>query len=211
MDKSFNKNALVITIEVIAIVLGVVGITYAAATLSSSVNVSASNLNVVYTGDKTVTATDLSPRVTAPTISETSNVARVAFTVKGASNNVNSNIIYDIMLDSINADSAFFNSYVKWRLYKNNSLLSEGNMSYAFDSSLRDNKLTLTETQQDMPSNSSTADSYLFLMWIEETCTDVLNCGSAANQNGLIGKSFQANIFVAVNTGNKVALTRVSG
>ena len=211
MDKSFNKNALVITIEVIAIVLGVVGITYAAATLSSSVNVSASNLNVVYTGDKTVTATDLSPRVTAPTISETSNVARVAFTVKGASNNVNSNIIYDIMLDSISADSAFFNSYVKWRLYKNSSLLSEGNMSYAFDSSLRNNKLTLTETQQDMPSNSSTADSYLFLMWIEETCTDVLNCGSAANQNGLIGKSFQANIFVAVNTGNKVALTRVSG
>ena len=211
MDKSFNKNALVITIEVIAIVLGVVGITYAAATLSSSVNVSASNLNVVYTGDKTVTATDLSPRVTAPTVSETSNVARVAFTVKGASNNVNSNIIYDIMLDSISADSAFFNSYVKWRLYKNSSLLSEGNMSYAFDSSLRDNKLTLTETQQDMPSNSSTADSYLFLMWIEETCTDVLNCGSAANQNGLIGKSFQANIFVAVNTGNKVALTRVSG
>ena len=115
MDKSFNKNALVITIEVIAIVLGVVGITYAAATLSSSVNVSASNLNVVYTGDKTVTATDLSPRVTAPTVSETSNVARVAFTVKGASANVNSNIIYDIMLDSINADSAFFNSYVKWR------------------------------------------------------------------------------------------------
>lgn len=211
MDKSFNKNALVITIEVIAIVLGVVGITYAAATLSSSVNVSASNLNVVYTGDKTVTATDLSPRVTAPTVSETSNVARVAFTVKGASNNVNSNIIYDIMLDSISADSAFFNSYVKWRLYKNNSLLSEGNMSYAFDSSLKDNKLTLTETQQDMSSNSSTADSYVFLMWIEETCTDVLNCGSAANQNGLIGKSFQANIFVAVNTGNKVALTRVSG
>lgn len=211
MDKSFNKNALVITIEVIAIVLGVVGITYAAATLSSSVNVSASNLNVVYTGDKTVTATDLSPRVTAPTVSETSNVARVAFTVKGASNNVNSNIIYDIMLDSISADSAFFNSYVKWRLYKNNSLLSEGNMSYAFDSSLKDNKLTLTETQQDMPSNSSTADSYVFLMWMEETCTDVLNCGSAANQNGLIGKSFQANIFVAVNTGNKVALTRVSG
>lgn len=211
MDKSFNKNALVITIEVIAIILGVVGITYAASTLSSSVNVSASNLNVVYTGDKTVTATDLSPRVTAPTVSETSNVARVAFTVKGASANVNSNIIYDIMLDSINADSAFFNSYVKWRLYKNNSLLSEGNMSYAFDSSLRDNKLTLTNIQQDMPSNSSTADSYLFLMWIEETCTDVLNCGSAANQNGLIGKSFQANIFVAVNTGNKVALTRVSG
>ncbi len=211
MDKSFNKNALVITIEVIAIILGVVGITYAASTLSSSVNVSASNLNVVYTGDKTVTATDLSPRVTAPTISETSNVARVAFTVKGASANVNSNIIYDIMLDSINADSAFFNSYVKWRLYKNNSLLSEGNMSYSFDSSLRDNKLALTNIQQDMPSYSSTADSYLFLMWIEETCTDVLNCGSAANQNGLIGKSFQANIFVAVNTGNKVALTRVSG
>ena len=97
MDKSFNKNALVITIEVIAIILGVVGITYAASTLSSSVNVSASNLNVVYTGDKTVTATDLSPRVTAPTVSETSNVAMVAFTVKGASANVNSNIIYDIM------------------------------------------------------------------------------------------------------------------
>ena len=211
MNKWFNKNALVITVEIIAIVLGVIGITYAAATLTSSVNASASNLNVVYTGDKTVSATNLEPRVNAPTVSETSNVARVAFTVKGASTNTNSNIIYDIMLNSISADTAFFNNYVKWRLYKNNSLLSEGNMSYAFDNSLRSNKLTLTNTQQDMPSNSGTADSYVFLMWIEETCTDVLNCGSAANQNGLIGKNFQANIFVAVNTGNKVALTRVSG
>lgn len=211
MDKSFNRNALVITIEVIAIVLGVVGITYAAATLSSSVNASASNLNVVYTGSKTITATNLEPRVNAPTVSETSNVARVAFTVKGASTNVNSNIIYDVMLNSISADSIFFNNYVKWRLYKNNSLLSEGNMSYAFDSNLRSNKLTLTNTQQDMPSNSGTADSYVFLMWIEETCTDVLNCGSAVNQNGIIGKSFQANIFIAVSTGTKVSLTRVSG
>ena len=115
------------------------------------------------------------------------------------------------MLNSISADSIFFNSYVKWRLYKNSSLLSEGNMSYAFDNNLRSNKLTLTETQQDMPSNSSTADSYVFLMWIEETCTDVLNCGSATNQNSIIGKKFSANIFVAVSTGNKVALTRVSG
>lgn len=211
MDKSFNRNALVITIEVIAIVLGVVGITYAAATLSSSVNASASNLNVVYTGSTTVTATNLEPRVSAPTVSETSNVARVAFTVKGASTNVNSNIIYDVMLNSISADTAFFNSYVKWRLYKNSSLLSEGNMSYAFDSNLKSNKLTLTNTQQDMPSNSGTADSYVFLMWIEETCTDVVNCGSATNQNGIIGKSFQANIFIAVSTGTKVALTRVSG
>ena len=211
MDKWFNRNALVITIEVIAIVLGVIGITYAAATLTSSVNASASNLNVVYTGDKTVSATDLEPRVAVPTISETTNVARVAFTVKGASANTNSDIIYDIMLDSINADAAFFNNYVKWRLYKNNSLISEGNMSYAFDNSLRSNKLTLTNTQQDMPSNSGTADSYVFLMWIEETCTDVLNCGSAANQNALIGKSFSANIFVAVNTGSKVPLTRVGG
>ena len=185
--------------------------TYAAVSLTSSVNVTASNLNVVYTGDKTVSATNLSPRVSTPGIDETSNVVRVAFTVKGASNNVNSNIIYDIMLNEISADSVFFNDYVKWRLYKNSSLLSEGNMSYSFDNNLKSNKLTLTNIQQDMPSNSGTADSYVFLLWIEETCTDVLNCGSATNQNNLINKTFSANIFVAVNTGNKVALTRVSG
>ena len=211
MNKDFNKNMLVIFFEVLVIVLGVVGVTYAAVSLTSSVNVTASNLNVVYTGDKTVSATNLSPRVSTPGIDETSNVVRVAFTVKGASNNVNSNIIYDIMLNEISADSVFFNDYVKWRLYKNSSLLSEGNMSYAFDNNLRSNKLTLTNIQQDMPSNSGTADSYVFLMWIEETCTDVLNCGSATNQNNLINKTFSANIFVAVNTGNKVALTRVSG
>ena len=211
MNKDFNKNMLVIFFEVLVIVLGVVGVTYAAVSMTSSVNVSASNLNVVYTGDKTVSATNLSPRVSTPGIDDTSNVVRVAFTVKGASNNVNSNIIYDIMLNEISADSVFFNDYVKWRLYKNNSLLSEGNMSYAFDNNLRSNKLTLTNIQQDMPSNSSTADSYVFLLWIEETCTDVLNCGSATNQNNLINKTFSANIFVAVNTGNKVALTRVSG
>ena len=211
MNKDFNKNMLVIFLEVLVIVLGVVGVTYAAVSLTSSVNVTASNLNVVYTGDKTVSATNLSPRVSTPGIDETSNVVRVAFTVKGASNNVNSNIIYDIMLNEISADSVFFNDYVKWRLYKNSSLLSEGNMSYAFDNNLRSNKLTLTNIQQDMPSNSGTADSYVFLMWIEETCTDVLNCGSATNQNNLINKTFSANIFVAVNTGNKVALTRVSG
>ena len=211
MNKDFNKNMLVIFFEVLVIVLGVVGVTYAAVSMTSSVNVTAGNLNVVYTGDKTVSATNLSPRVSVPGVNETSNVARVAFTVKGASNNVNSNIIYDIMLNEISADSVFFNDYVKWRLYKNSSLLSEGNMSYAFDNNLRSNKLTLTNIQQDMPSNSGTADSYVFLMWIEETCTDVLNCGSATNQNNLINKTFSANIFVAVNTGNKVALTRVSG
>lgn len=211
MNKDFNKNMLVIFLEVLVIVLGVVGVTYAAVSLTSSVNVTASNLNVVYTGDKTVSATNLSPRVSTPGIDETSNVVRVAFTVKGASNNVNSNIIYDIMLNEISADSVFFNDYVKWRLYKNSSLLSEGNMSYSFDNNLKSNKLTLTNIQQDMPSNSGTADSYVFLLWIEETCTDVLNCGSATNQNNLINKTFSANIFVAVNTGNKVALTRVSG
>lgn len=211
MNKDFNKNMLVIFFEVLVIVLGVVGVTYAAVSMTSSVNVTAGNLNVVYTGDKTVSATNLSPRVSVPGVNETSNVARVAFTVKGASNNVNSNIIYDIMLNEISADSVFFNDYVKWRLYKNSSLLSEGNLSYTFDSSLRNNKLTLTNIQQDMPSNSGTADSYVFLLWIEETCTDVLNCGSATNQNNLINKTFSANIFVAVNTGNKVALTRVSG
>lgn len=211
MNKDFNKNMLVIFFEVLVIVLGVVGVTYAAVSMTSSVNVTAGNLNVVYTGDKTVSATNLSPRVSVPGVNETSNVARVAFTVKGASNNVNSNIIYDIMLNEISADSVFFNNYVKWRLYKNSSLLSEGNLSYTFDSSLRNNKLTLTNIQQDMPSYSGTADSYVFLLWIEETCTDVLNCGSAANQNNLINKTFSANIFVAVNTGSKVALTRVSG
>ena len=211
MNKDFNKNMLVIFFEVLVIVLGVVGVTYAAVSMTSSVNVTAGNLNVVYTGDKTVSATNLSPRVSVPGVNETSNVARVAFTVKGASNNVNSNIIYDIMLNEISADSVFFNDYVKWRLYKNSSLLSEGNMSYSFDNNLKSNKLTLTNIQQDMPSNSGTADSYVFLLWIEETCTDVLNCGSATNQNNLINKTFSANIFVAVNTGNKVALTRVSG
>lgn len=102
-------------------------------------------------------------------------------------------------------DDALKDSNIKWRLYKNNTLLSSGNFSPSFDV-MENNRMVLTTTQQDL---TTTASTYVFLMWISESCTgDIANCTNSDNQFKYVGKSFSFNIKLETATKTKKNLTR---
>ena len=114
-------------------------------------------------------------------------VLKVKFTVTGKSTNP-ANSIYDISLRNITMDDALKDSNVKWRLYKNNTLLSSGNFSPTFDV-MENNRMVLTTTQQDLTATAS--DTYVFLMWISESCAgDISSCTSSEDQSKYINKNF---------------------
>ena len=83
------------------------------------------------------------------------------------------NSIYDVAIHDFNVDCELRTEDLKWRLYKNGTLLSSGNLSPKFDT-MSNNRLVLTEIQQDL---TTTKDEYVFLLWISESCSgDIANC-----------------------------------
>ena len=63
---------------------------------------------------------------------EDERVLKSTFTVSNVKSNPE-NTIYDIALHKVEMDCALRSKYVKWRLYKDGNLLSEGNFSKSFD------------------------------------------------------------------------------
>ena len=208
-----KNNFTVLVIEVIAIVLAIIGITYAINYLMDNININANsaNLAVDYTGNLTLPSTSLSPISDSSVATNTENVMRINFTVKGASSNPsNKDIIYDVILSDLVIDCELKSPYLKWQLNKNGSKLSEGSFSPTFDT-IKDGKLYLTEIQQDLPSNSSNADSYEFIMWLSESCTDVTNCSEEQDQSNMINKTISGKIETILYTDSKKELVREPG
>lgn len=216
-----RSNFKFLVIMFLIIVFGLFGITYAVRignpkpvalnidTASMDVDISydsASNGDVFYSlanlfpiSDDLVTGTDVTD----------SRVVKVKFIVSNVSSNpINS--IYDIVLRNINMDCELKTEYFKWRLYKNDALLSEGNFSPTFDT-MEGNRLVLTETQQDLTTSS---DTYVFLMWISESCPNSVSieqCTIDLDQSKYLNKDFQANIKLELATGIKKELVRNVG
>ena len=93
-------------------------------------------------------------------------------------------------------------------MYKNGTLLSSGNLSPKFDT-MSNNRLVLTETQQDL---TTTKDEYVFLLWISESCSgDIANCSKEQDQSKYLGKSLSGSIKVELATKSKKALVRTTG
>lgn len=209
-----DKHVYVIVIELIVIVLGIVGLTYAANYILEGIGIKAttSNLAIEDIGIN-VTSSPLVP-ISDSSITPTgdlSGVLKITFSVKGSNSNTTKNPIYDIALKEISGDCILKNSNVKWNLYKNNELLSSGNMSPEFDKNIvLNDELTLTNTQVDLPSYGSTADSYVFILWLSETCTgDIASCDlSKAVDSSLAGKTISADIDVLLYSGKKKELVR---
>ena len=215
---SFIKNNIKFLIAMlIVIVLGVFGITYALkiATFNPiGINTTAGNITASITYDSTNTSTVTSNNKMLP-IADTlvtgvdvtdERILKVKFMVTGSSSNPD-NTIYDISLRNIDMSNALKSEYVKWRLYKNGTLLSEGNFSPTFDTR-ENNRLVLTNTQQDLTTNT---DTYVYLMWISEACTgDLSTCDITKNQDKLLGKTFNAQIKLEASTKSKKALTRTA-
>ena len=214
MKRLIKENSKFIIVMSIVIILGIIGITYAlkvAAFNPIGLNTTTGtiNANITYDGDNTSTITNTDKMLpisdSLVDINTTDErVLKVSFNITGVNTNPD-NTIYDISLRDINMDKELKSLYVKWRLYKNNTLLSEGDFSPSFDVK-ENNRLVLTEVQQDLTTNT---DKYVYLMWISEVCTgDITSCDSTVNQNKYSNKTFNASIKIEASTKTKKELVR---
>ena len=214
MKRLIKENSKFIIVMSIVIVLGIIGITYALKVvvfnpIGLNTTTGTINANITYDGNNTSTITNTNKMLpindTLVDINTTDErVLKVSFNITGVNTNPD-NTIYDISLRDINMDKELKSLYVKWRLYKNNTLLSEGNFSPSFDVK-ENNRLVLTEIQQDLTTNT---DKYVYLMWISEVCTgDITTCDSTVNQNKYSNKTFNASIKIEASTKSKKELVR---
>ena len=163
-----KTNTTFIIMEIITVMIGLVGITLAVSYVMGgvNVNVNTANLAVDYTGTLSLPSASLYPILDSEVETNTENVMKINFTVKGKSTNPNIPIIYDVVLDELdNLDPAFRSEYVKWDLLKNGTSISNGSLGYSFDV-IKDGRLILTNIQQDLPKSNATADSYELRLWI---------------------------------------------
>ena len=214
-----KKNIRFISAMIVVIILGIFGISYAlkvAPFNKIAVNIKSANMDVNITYDSGVNGADISNSgnllpindslVTGPTVSD-SRVLKAKFYVTGNTSNPE-NSIYDVAIHDFNVDCELRTEDLKWRLYKNGTLLSSGNLSPKFDT-MSNNRLVLTETQQDL---TTTKDEYVFLLWISESCSgDIANCSKEQDQSKYLGKSLSGSIKVELATKSKKALVRTTG
>ena len=205
-----NKSTKFIIFEIIIMMIGVIGITLAVSYVMNSVNINVdtANLAIDYNGNLTLPSVNLVPILDSEVESNTENVMRINFSVKGASTNPDIPIIYDVILSDLVVDSALKSEYVKWELEKNGMVISSGSLDPWFDS-IRDGKFWLTEIQQDLVRSSGTADNYEFRLWISEACTgDITTCTEDMDQSNMLNKSISGKIEVVLYTKGKEALER---
>ena len=214
-----KKNIRFISAMIVVIILGIFGISYAlkvAPFNRIAVNIKSANMDVNISYDSGVNGADISNSgnllpindslVTGPTVSD-SRVLKAKFYVTGNTSNPE-NSIYDVAIHDFNVDCELRTEDLKWRLYKNGTLLSSGNLSPKFDT-MSNNRLVLTETQQDL---TTTKDEYVFLLWISESCSgDIANCSKEQDQSKYLGKSLSGSIKVELATKSKKALVRTTG
>ena len=211
MKKFVKNNIKALYILIAVIFIGLIGVTFAAVANFLNVNVSKGTYNVVYSGTATLPTSKLQPVVDANLLdtSNASKVMKIDFTVKGAETNpTTKKIIYDVSLTNLNLTEGMQHRLLKWRLYKNGSLLSEGNFSKDFDFQVN-SRMVLTETQQDLPNYSSTADSYSFYVWLSEECSgDITTCTPDQDISELLDKTISGEIRIELSTGSKKKLNR---
>ena len=170
-----------------------------------SYDINSNGEEVISTGNMLPISDEL---VIGPNVTD-SRVLKVTFNVTGNSNNPE-NTIYDIALHNINVDCDLRTKDLKWRLYKGYELISreDASLSPTFDT-MNNNRLVLTETQQDLTTDT---DKYTFLLWISESCTgDITECDSSMDQSKYLGKEFSASIKVELSTKSKKEVSRITG
>ena len=212
MDIKKNNTKFII-FEIIVIMLGIIGITFAVSYVMDSINVNVNTaaLAVDYTGNLTLPTVNLTPIEDSSVSTNTENVMRINFTVKGVSSNPNIPIIYDVILSDLQIDRDLKSKYLKWELEKNGVVISSGSFDPKFDGMVNEGKLWLTEIQQDLPTSSQKADSYEFRLWISESCPSGTTCTEDMDQSNMLNKSISGKIETVLYTKGKEALVRQPG
>lgn len=217
MDKSFNsfnnKNLLVIVFEIVVIILGVIGITYATTQIINNrtvTNLTVGEYNVEYIGDSDVLVNNLEPMEDKNVNIDTKdNVIRLEFSLRGARSNKENDLIYDVMISEMKLDCAFLNEYTKWNLYKNGTLISTGSLDPSFDGDVLSDNMRLTNIQENLPKYNEEYDKYVVIFWISESCSDIESC-ELIDQSGIVDKTISMKVFIAVNRGEKKKFERVA-
>lgn len=214
-----KSNLKFIIAMTVVIALGAVGITFAinidtfnpiginigTATLGANITyLNGSSATITSTG-KLLPINDDKTEITPDSTDE--SILKIDFKLSGTSTNPN-NTIMDISLNNISMDCELKSEYFKWKLYKEEALLSSGSFSPKFDS-MKNNRLVLTNTQERLTTNE---DKYTLLIYLAESCTgDLSTCNANSgsyNQETLLNKSFSATMKVELSTGNKKTNTR---
>lgn len=214
-----KSNLKFIIAMTVVIALGAVGITFAinidifnpiginigTATLGANITyLNGSSATITSTG-KLLPINDDKTEITPDSTDE--SILKIDFKLSGTSTNPN-NTIMDISLNNISMDCELKSEYFKWKLYKEEALLSSGSFSPKFDS-MKNNRLVLTNTQERLTTNE---DKYTLLIYLAESCTgDLSTCNANSgsyNQETLLNKNFSATMKVELSTGNKKTNTR---
>ena len=214
-----KSNLKFIIAMTVVIALGAVGITFAinidifnpiginigTATLGANITyLNGSSATITSTG-KLLPINDDKTEITPDSTNE--SILKIDFKLSGTSTNPD-NTIMDISLNNISMDCELKSEYFKWKLYKEEALLSSGSFSPKFDS-MKNNRLVLTNTQERLTTNE---DKYTLLIYLEESCTgDLSTCNANSgsyNQETLLNKNFSATMKVELSTGNKKNNTR---
>lgn len=220
VEKKFFWDRRILVIYIGVIILLGIGFTYALLQASVPFNLTTGTVRIDESayGDTEFDASNLEmvPILDSEVETREDNVIKIDFTVGGASTNTNNNIIYDIALTDLNVSCDLLSSYLKWKLVKNDTVLSNGSFDYKFDTIGTDKRLVLTPIQQDLPSYSSSKtgyDVYHFYLWLSDSCqnSDIANCTSSLDQSKLMGKSLTGKIEVELYTEGKKALQRNPG
>jgi len=212
-DSIKNKNILVIVFEILVIVLGVAGITFATSRIindRTSTIISVGEYNLDYIGDTIINATDLEP-ISDNLINYNTkdNVIRLEFSLRGVSTNKDADkLIYDVMIKEMNIDCSLLSKYTKWNLYKNGSLISNGSLDPGFDGDVLSDDMTLTNIQQDLPKHNEDYDDYVLIFWISESCDDIETC-ELIDQSNIIDSKMSMKVFIALYSGQKKEAERI--
>lgn len=216
--KKIIDNINVMLVMNILIVISALGFTYSLiiGTINSiNINTSAIpiNANITYdagsNSDVIINNGNMLPiddsLVTGPDVTDV-RVMKAKFNLSGSITNPE-NTIYDIALHDIDMDCQLKTPDLKWRLYKENTLLSSGSFSETFDT-MPNNRMVLTNTQEDLTSDTV---SYTFLLWISESCTgDITQCDSSYDQTIYLNRNFKAVIKAELSTKTKKVNTRIT-
>ena len=140
------------------------------------------------------------------------NVIRIDFRVGGGKDNsLKDDIIYNIALNDLKLDCDLISPYLKWKLIKNNNVISTGTLDYKFDT-IKDGRIILTNTEEDLvkySDNKNDYDKYTFYMWLSDSCQDELGkCTNIIDQTYLTNKKISGKIEVEISTGQKQTLQR---
>ena len=217
LDIKNIKDKRIVVIYVVVVLLLVLGLTYALVTSDILFNLTTGTVAIDDTayGETTFDNSnlDMVPILDSEVESKTDNVIKIDFKVGGKSTNNNQNIIYDIALKDLNVNCVLLSPYVKWKLVKNGTSISNGSLDYKFDTIDQYGRLVLTNIQQDLPAYSSSQtgyDSYTFYMWLSDSCqnSDIGKCTSSTAQSSLMGKSISGKVEVELYTEGKKELTR---